>query len=69
MAKIIDLCAIKKPEKRSDEYMVSPDALLTVLKRIKDTDPHGYRNIIKAVCVYGDIPVQHLLKMNREVAK
>jgi hypothetical protein len=69
MAKVINLCDIKTPEKHSKEYMVSPDVLLSVLRRIKDTDPHGYRNIIKAVCVYGDIPAQHLVKMSREAIR
>ncbi|MBA1336765.1 MAG: hypothetical protein HPY66_3201 [Firmicutes bacterium] len=69
MAKIVNLCTVKTSERRSEEYKVSPDALLTVLKRIKDTDPHGYKNIIKAVCIYGDIPIQHLIKMSREAAR
>lgn len=35
MTKIINLCTVKTSERPSEEYKVSPDALLTVLKRIK----------------------------------
>ena len=61
MARVIDLYAVKNPE-----CNIIPDVLLPILAKIKAQDAHEYRNIVKAICIYGDTPIERLLRMEKE---
>jgi|GEM_PF-3118790 hypothetical protein len=63
MAQVIDLYTVKNPE-----CNISPSILLPFLSKIKRQNPREYRNIIKAICIYGDIPVEHLMKTESDNA-
>ena len=69
MAQIIDFAFVKKGGPNEVEYCVSPQTLATILPRIMRNDPKGYKNIVKAISIYGEIPIEHLMKMSKEAGQ
>ena len=60
MNSIISIDFQKNTKAVSPESRISPEALLPLLRKIKNTSPENYAFIVKTLCIYGNENVVNL---------